>query len=67
MGDRSSSRPWVRTPSLIFGCLWIAGAFSVLIYTFVANYIDKPVSAAEEMAIASAAAAHHAGAATRPL
>lgn len=58
MDSRPSPAPWVRPPSFIFGCLWIAGAFAVFVYTFVSNYQNKPVSPAEEMGIATAAMAH---------
>jgi hypothetical protein len=55
MDARPPVQLWVRPPSFIFGCLWVAGAFAIFIYTFVSNYQNKPVSPAEEMAIAAAA------------
>ena len=67
MDARTPVQPWVRPPSFIFGCLWIAGAFVVFVYTFVTNYQNRPVSPAEEMSIASAAAAvQHAKASHEP-
>lgn len=44
------------------GCLWVAGAFAVLIFTLSANHQFKPVVLADEMAISDRAmAAEHAG------
>jgi hypothetical protein len=67
MDSRPSPGLWVSPPSFIFGCLWIAGAFAIFVYTFVSNYQNKPVSPAEEMAISSAALSpQHATAPTSP-
>jgi hypothetical protein len=58
----SHGRWLFKTPaSFLFGCAWIAGAFAVLIFTFVQQSIGKPDSPVEEMGITNATlAAHHA-------
>jgi hypothetical protein len=54
MDTRPPVQPWTSPPGFLFGCLWIAGAFAVLITTFVVNHIDKPVSVVEEMGVTNA-------------
>jgi hypothetical protein len=39
------------------GCLWVAGALGVLVYTFTARNQSKPSVPADEMATANAAMA----------
>ena len=45
-------------PGVLFGAVWIAGAFAVLFYCFISNYINKASVPADELAIANVALAH---------
>jgi hypothetical protein len=67
MGTPTTVQPWARPPGLLLGVAFIGAAFATLFYTFITNYMNKPVWPADEMAIASAVvAAQHAAAATAP-
>ncbi len=47
-------------PGVLFGLLWVAGAFASLFYCFWFNHLNKPSVPSEELAIANAASAVYA-------
>jgi hypothetical protein len=60
--DLPTRGPNISPLGLALGCLWVGGAFAVLIVTLSARNQFRPVVLADEMAIADQAiAAQHAG------
>ncbi len=64
--NRPTPRPNLPLPGVLLGLLWVAGAFAALFYCFAYNHANKPPVPSEELAIANAAAAHHAAPARQP-
>jgi len=55
--NQGTPRPDLPLPGVLFGLLWVAGAFASLFYCFAYNYANKPPVPSEELAIANAAMA----------
>jgi hypothetical protein len=56
-GDLHARGSNVPLAGITLGCLWVAGALGVLVYTFTSYNLDRPNVPSQELAIANAAMA----------